>query len=59
MVTFTYDQALYSLEGFVLEEVSNAKYLGINIAQDLDWSQHVSTISRGNITLGLQKCSRK
>ncbi len=51
---------LYTLSGFILEEVSNAKYLGINIAQDLDWSQHVSAISqRGNSTLGFLRRNLK
>ena len=43
-----------------LEEVNCAKYLGINIAQDLDWSQHVSAIShRGNATLGFLRHNLK
>ena len=34
--------AVYSLEGTVLETVDNIKYLGVTISKDLKWNTHVS-----------------
>ena len=31
----------YLLHNQVLENVSSAKYLGVQITDDLDWSQHI------------------
>ena len=43
----------YSLEGTVLNNVDNIKYLGVTIANDLKWSTHVSNIcAKANKTLG-------
>ena len=43
----------YSLCNTVLSEVSCAKYLGINISNDLQWSAHITSISsRANSSLG-------
>ena len=33
--------AVYSLEGTVLENVDNIKYLGVTISQDLKWNTHI------------------
>ena len=33
-------QASYTLRGHLLKNVSHAKYLGINIATNLDWKSH-------------------
>ena len=34
----------YSLTGQVLEEVMDAKYLGVTLSNDLEWSKHIATI---------------
>ena len=36
--------ASYNLEGTVLENVENIKYLGVTITNDLKWNTHVSNI---------------
>ena len=35
----------YSLTGQVLEEVMDAKYLGITHSNDLEWSKHIATMT--------------
>ena len=46
-------QASYSLEGAVLENVDNIKYLGVTITNDLKWNMHISNIcTKANRTLG-------
>ena len=43
----------YSLHNQTLENVQTAKYLGITIADNMDWGQHVSEISsKATKTLG-------
>ena len=43
----------YSLHNQTLENVQSAKYLGITISDNMDWSQHISEISsRATKTLG-------
>ena len=37
-------QASYTLEGAVLENVDNIKYLGVTITNDLKWNMHISNI---------------
>ena len=37
-------QASYTLEGTVLENVENIKYLGVTITHDLKWLTHISNI---------------
>ena len=45
--------AVYSLEGTVLETVDNIKYLGVTISKDLKWNTHVSNVcTKANRTLG-------
>ena len=45
--------ASYCLEGTVLDNVENIKYLGITITNDLKWNTHVSNIcTKANRTLG-------
>ena len=34
----------YSLTGQVLEDVKDAKYLGVTLSSDLEWSKHIATI---------------
>ena len=46
-------QASYTLEGIVLANVDNIKYLGVTIANDLKWNTHISNIcTKANRTLG-------
>ena len=46
-------QASYTLEGAVLENVDNIKYLGVTITSDLKWNMHISNIcTKANRTLG-------
>ena len=44
----------YSLSGTTLQQVSEDKYLGINISKDLHWSKHIQGLtSKVSSTLGL------
>ena len=46
-------QASYTLEGAVLENVDNIKYLGVTITNDLKWNTHISNIcTKTNRTFG-------
>ena len=46
-------QASYTLEGTVLENVDDIKYLGVTITNDLKWNTHISNIcTKANRTLG-------
>ena len=55
----------YSLGNEILQEVSDAKYLGIQIDNKLDWNKHISTVSaRGQSKLAflnwnLKGCPKK
>ena len=35
----------YSLKRQVLEEVMDAKYLGVTLSNDLEWSKHITTMT--------------
>ena len=44
--------ASYTLEGTVLENVDNIKYLGVTITNDLKWNTHINNIcTKANRTL--------
>ena len=66
-VSRTRDRKLfnYSLTGQVLEEVMDAKYLGITLRNDLEWSKHIATMtnnansSRSFLRRNLKGCSEK
>ena len=46
-------QAFHTLEGTVLENVDNIKYLGVTITNDFKWNTHISNIcTKANRTLG-------
>ena len=46
-VSLTRDPKLfnYSLTGQVLEEVMDAKYLGVTLSNDLEWSKHIAIMT--------------
>ena len=45
--------ASYTLEGTILEDVDNIKYLGVTITSDFRWNTHISNIcTKANRTLG-------
>ena len=49
-------QSQYTLHGQFLESVDSAKYLGVNISQDLNWNHHINEITgKANRTSALLK----
>ena len=61
-VSLTRDSKLfnYSLTGQVLEEVMDAKYLGVTLSNDLEGSQHIATITnKANSTLSFLRRNLK
>ena len=50
--------AVYPLEGTVLENVDNIKYIGVIISKDLKWNTHVSNACiKANRTFGFLRCN--
>ena len=56
IITLTWDRRpfihFYTLCNHILESVSDAKYLGILVSNDLSWSPHISGVFNANSTLG-------
>ena len=56
---------MYQLCGHILEEIADAKYLGITISNDLHWQQHILAINQqaantlSFLQCNLQCCQRK
>ena len=42
----------YSLCGTILQQVSEAKYLGVNISEDLHWSKHIQGLASKQVEAG-------
>lgn len=38
-------ERMYDIEGVILQEVTQAKYLGVTISNNLEWSNHVTAVS--------------
>ena len=50
----------YELHGQILETVSTAKYLGVTVSRDMNWSEHIKNVStKANKTLGFLKRNLK
>ena len=50
----------YSLTGQELEEVMDAKYLGVTPSNDLEWSKHIATMTnKANSKLLFLRCNLK
>ena len=50
----------YELSGQVLEEVNDAKYLGVTVSDDLEWTKHIDVItSKANSKLSFLRRSLK
>ena len=61
-VSWTCDPKLfnYSMTGQVLEEVMDAKYLGVTLSNDLEWSKHIATVTnKANSKLSFLHCNLK
>ena len=50
----------YELHGQILETVNTAKYLGVTISRDMNWSEHINNVcTKANKTLGFLKRNLK
>ena len=50
----------YELSGQVLEEVKDAKYLGVTVSDDLEWKKHIDVItSKANSKLSFLRRNLK
>ena len=50
----------YSLTGQVLGQVMDAKYFGVILSNDLEWSKHIATMTnKANSNLSFLRCNLK
>ena len=47
----------FNMNGRPIEITASHTYLGIGINNKLSWAEHISTVSKANMVLGLLRCN--